>query len=191
MVTEAVRVIASLLHERNMIDEKIAAIVQRPMTAGHLGEWIATQVFGAELETSAAAPAIDGRFGAGPLQGRTVNVKWYPKRDGLLDMTESTTLDYYLVLTGPRSAATSSRGSLRPWCIEAVYLFDATELLNQQRSRGVKTGVASSVRAEQWAAAELFPRPTNRTWLMSPAQVELMTLFAPTPAKPCRSSASQ
>jgi hypothetical protein len=31
--------------------------------------------------------------------------------EGLLDTTESTALDYYLVLTGPPSAAASSRGT--------------------------------------------------------------------------------
>ncbi|WP_327582217.1 hypothetical protein OHA25_40640 [Nonomuraea sp. NBC_00507] len=38
--------IAALLRERNGVDEKIAAAIQRPMNAGHLGEWIAAQVFG-------------------------------------------------------------------------------------------------------------------------------------------------
>jgi hypothetical protein len=80
MAEEDLRKIASLLRERNVIDEKIAAVIHRPMTAGHLGEWIASQVFDIELATSAVAAAIDGRFRAGPLQGHTVNVKWYLKR---------------------------------------------------------------------------------------------------------------
>lgn len=124
MAEEDLLKIASLLHERNVIDEKIAAVIHRPMTAGHLGEWIASQVFDIGLETSAAAAAIDGRFRAGALQGRTVNVKWYLKREGLIDMTESPALDYYLILTGPASAAMSSRGGRRPWCIEAIYLVE-------------------------------------------------------------------
>jgi hypothetical protein len=60
------------------------------MTSGHLGEWIAAQVFDIELEGSAVAAAIDGRFRSDPLQGQTVNTKWYFKREGLLDTTEST-----------------------------------------------------------------------------------------------------
>lgn len=83
MAEEDVHKIATLLHERNVIDEKIAAVIDRPMTAGHLGQWIAAQAFDIELETSAITAAIDGRFRAGPLQGRTVNVKWYLKREGL------------------------------------------------------------------------------------------------------------
>jgi hypothetical protein len=178
MAEEDLRKIASLLRERNVIDEKIATAIHRPMTAGHLGEWIASQVFDIELETSAVAAAIDGRFRAGPLQGRTVNVKWYLNRENLIDITESPALDYYLVLTGPASAAMSSRGARRPWCIESVYLFDAKQLLDEQQTRKVKTGIASSVRAAQWAAAEIYPQVANRILPMSSAQVELLKLFA-------------
>jgi hypothetical protein len=63
--------IAELLHERNVIDERIAAIINRPMTAGHLGEWIAARIFGIELEPSVVAAAIDGRFTADPSPHRT------------------------------------------------------------------------------------------------------------------------
>jgi len=40
-------------------------------------------------------------------------------------MSESSVLDYYLVLTGPRSAALTSRGGTRPRRIDHVYLFHA------------------------------------------------------------------
>jgi hypothetical protein len=50
MAEEDVHKIATLLHERNVIDEKIAAVIDRPMTAGHLGQWIAAQAFDIELE---------------------------------------------------------------------------------------------------------------------------------------------
>jgi hypothetical protein len=79
---EPVRRIAELLRDRNSIDAHIAAIMQRPMTSGHLGEWIAAQVFDIELEASAVAAGIDGIFRSGPLGGATVNVKWYLKREG-------------------------------------------------------------------------------------------------------------
>jgi hypothetical protein len=45
------------------------------MTAGHAGEWIATQIFGIELESLAIAPAYDGHFLSGHLAGKTVTVK--------------------------------------------------------------------------------------------------------------------
>jgi len=125
----------ALLRERNMIDAELARLIQRPMTSGHRGEWIAARVFDIELEDSAVAAGIAGRFRSGPLQGKTVNIKWYLKREGLLDTTESTALDYYLVLSGPPSVAVSSRGTTRPWCIEAVFLFDARQLRSEQIMR--------------------------------------------------------
>ena len=171
--------IAELLRERNIIDDEIAAITRRPMTSGHLGEWIASQVFDIELGQSAAATATDGRFRSGPLQGRTVNIKWYLKREGLLDTSESDRLDYYLVLTGPPSAAASSRGTTRPWCIEAVFLFDAHKLRTEQAQRGVRRGAASSVLKQQWLAAEIYPCPSNPLLPISQAQAELLALFHP------------
>src|SRR6266542_98337 len=103
--------IARLLHDRNSIDHEIAGIIHRPMAAGHLGEWLAAQVFDIVLEPNDVAVAIDGRFRSGPLTGRTVNVKWYLKRESLLDVSEAEVLDYYLVLAGPASAAMGSRGT--------------------------------------------------------------------------------
>ncbi|MFG1859032.1 hypothetical protein ACGFJT_44855 [Actinomadura geliboluensis] len=170
--------ISELLTGRNAIDEEIAAIIQRPMTAGHLGVWIASRIFDIELEESATNSAFDGRFRVGPLRGRTVNVKWYLKQEGILDTSSSATLDYYLVLTGPRSAAGSSRAGTRPWCLRAVYLFDAERLRDEQDARGVKTGVASSVLRRQWDEAEIYPRDCNPLLRVSAHQVELLKLLA-------------
>lgn len=169
---------AALLCERNAIDAELAGLINRPMTSGHLGEWIAAQVFDIELEASAVAAGIDGRFRSGPLQGRTVNIKWYLKREGLLDTTDSTALDYYLVLCGLPSAAVSSRGTTRPWCIEAVFLFDARQLRTEQTMRGVRRGVASSVIKQQWAAAEVYPSPTSTQLTVTPQQAQQLKLFA-------------
>lgn len=169
--------IAALLRERNVIDGELARLIQRPMTSGHLGEWIAAQVFDIELEPSAAAAGIDGHFRSGQLRDRTVNIKWYPKREGLLDTTESPALDYYLVLTGPPSAAASSRGSTRPWCIRTVFLFDTRQLRAEQIARGVKRGVASSVIRQQWTAAEIYPLASNPQLLVTPHQAERLRLF--------------
>lgn len=77
------------------------------------------------METAANAAGIDGQFTKGTLATRTLNVKTYGKREGLLDMKSTAPLDYYLVFAGPKAAAASSRGALRPFCIDAVYLFDA------------------------------------------------------------------
>ena len=56
--------------------------------------------------------------------------------------------DYYLVLTGPKSMATNSNDATRPWGIDEVFLFEAEPLIDRLRDRGVKIGVATSVREE-------------------------------------------
>lgn len=178
MGDEKLEQIAELLTGRNAIDAEIAAIIQRPMTSGHLGEWIASRIFDIELEASATNTAFDGRFRTGPLQGRTVNVKWYLKQEGILDTSASATLDYYLVLTGPRSAAESSRGDTRPWCVRAVSLFDARHLCDEQIARGAKAGIASSVLRQQWDDAEIYPHGNNPHLRVTPHQVELLELLA-------------
>lgn len=178
MGDEEIQQIAGLLKRRNAIDEEIAAIIQRPMTSGHLGEWLASRIFYIDLEESATNAAFDGRFRAGPLQGWTVNVKWYLKQEGGLDISASPRPDFYLVLTGPRSAAASSLGGTRPWCVEAVYLFDAQRLYAEQTARGVKTGIASSVIRQQWDAAEIYPHGNNSQLHLTTLQVKLLRLFA-------------
>ena len=178
MDADSVARAAVLLRERNAIDAELAKLTGRPMTSGHLGEWIAAQVFDIALEEAANAPAIDGHFRSGPLMGQAVNVKWYLKREGLLDMTESAALDFYLVLTGPHAAAVSTASSTRPWQIDAVYLFHAADLLEQQRARNIKIGVATSVLNSQWENAEIFPAPRNPRLPLSPAQASLLQLFA-------------
>ena len=181
--------VAALVAERNAVDAEIGTITGRPVVAGHLGEWIAAQVFDIALERSAVAKGIDGRFASGPLAGRTVNVKWYAKREGNLDLADDSDADFYLVMTGPRAAPVSSRGGTRPLRITAVYLFAIPELLAELRARGVQIGVAASVRVGDWEAAEIFPRQANRALLLSDDQREALRLFAgdvvdPEPARP-------
>ncbi len=168
--------LAALLRQRNIIDQQIGRLINRPMTAGHAGEWIASRIFDIELEPSAVAKAIDGRFRTGALAGKSVNVKWYLKREGLLDMTEAVELDYYLVLTGPKASARDVR-TVRLWRIDAAYLFDAQQLLAAHRARGVKVGVASGVREALWLAAEIYPTVRNPALPLSHEQRHLLALF--------------
>ncbi len=177
-MTQPVERVAELLSARNAIDADIAALIGRPMTSGHLGEWLAARIFGIDLESSAVAAGIDGRFTSGAITGATVNVKWYLEREGLLDVA-SNRPDYYLVLMGPASPATSSRGSTRPWCIAAAYLFAGNRLLQELQDRGVRIGVATSVRRAQWHAAEIYPNGRNTIMSLSPEQQGMLRLFAP------------
>lgn len=170
--------VAELLANRNRIDAEIAAVTGRPMASGHLGEWLASRVFGIDLAASTSQVAYDGVFAEGPLRGRTVNVKWYLRREGLLDMTASDVLDHYLVMTGPAGAAGSSREGTRPWVVSNVYLFDARELRDDLAARGRRAGTASSVRREAWSAVEVYPRPSPLLPL-SARQRDALALFAP------------
>ncbi len=174
------RQMAGLLRARNAIDDVIATITDRPVNPGHLGEWIAARIFDLELEQSTTARAIDGRFRSGPLMGKAVNVKWYAKREGALDMTEHSSLDYYLVLTGPRAAASTSRGTTRPLTIESVYLFPAAKLAETIHEAGLKLGIATSVRNALWDAAEIYPEQSNPELVLSPQQRHLLSFFSAT-----------
>jgi hypothetical protein len=117
--------LAELLRERNALDARLGRLLDRPVNTGHIGEWIAARIFEIELEEAANAAGYDGHFTTGALVGRTVNVKAYGKFESLLDINPNAPLDYYLVFTGRKAAAMSSRGTLRPFCIDAVFLFDA------------------------------------------------------------------
>ena len=86
--------------------------------------------------------------------------------------------DSYLVLTGPKSAATTSRGSLRPLVISNVYVFEMAELVSELRKRGVKLGVAMSVAQSYWEEAEIYPRQTNKKLELTKKQGRLLRLFS-------------
>ena len=161
-----VKRVAELIQERNRVDAALSACIRRPALPGHLGDWIAAQVFGIQLEQH-AAKGVDGRFA----DGRTVNIRWYLKRENLLDLREDGPASY-LVLTGPKQAA-----DVRPMVVDAVYLFDAAAVVADLRARGRKIGVASSVRGELWEAAEIYPRH-NPAFPLTGEQRELLALFS-------------
>jgi hypothetical protein len=170
--------LAGLIREQNRISGEIAALVQRPALAGHVGEFIAARVFDIQLAQSATQKSIDGHFNTGALAGRSVNVKWYGKREGLLDITPDALPDFYLVMCGPRGSAVSSRGRARPWCIESVHLFDAAALDVSLRSRQVIIGIATSVVNQLWREAEIYSEPTSRTYTVTEEQRVLLKLFS-------------
>lgn len=170
--------LSKLIHQRNTIGSEIAALIGRPAEKGHVGEYVASQIFAIALEDSATKKSIDGHFTVGPLAGRSVNVKWYAKREGILDLTPDSPPDFYLVLAGPISAAMSSRGSDRPWLIESVHLFAAHKLVETLRARGLKLGVATSVRQELWHEAEIYPVQRVSAPLLTAEEREKLALFS-------------
>lgn len=169
--------LATLLSEMNSIGTKISEITQRPATIGHTGEYIASKIFDIELEESASAKGIDGHFKSGSLAGKSVNIKWYGKLEYMLDITPQALPDYYLVMTGPKGQAVSSRGGIRPWLINYVFLFNAAELVIELNARGVKIGIASSVRKHEWQAVEIYPNKRNMAYRLSDEQMAMILAF--------------
>jgi hypothetical protein len=169
--------LAELIEKRNLLEQEITAIIGRPADIGHIGEYVASKIFNIALEQSASYKAIDGRFSDGILEGRSVNIKWYALQEGLLDITPDALPDYYLVLTGPKSGAGTSRRHSRPWAIEGVFLFDAQDLVARLRHRGLKIGIATSVRQQLWREAEIYPLQNNDLLNLSAEQRKALTLF--------------
>ena len=169
--------LADLIKRRNSVARDITALIGRPAQIGHIGEYVASRIFHIVLEEDAAHKGSDGRFSDAPLKGRTVNIKWYSMREGLLDINPDALPDYYLVLAGPQSAAISSRGRVRPWIIEAVFLFDAHDLVRQLEALGVRIGTASSVRQRFWEQAEIYPNQSSTKLLVSEEQRKQLRLF--------------
>jgi hypothetical protein len=169
--------LAELIKEKNVVDGKIASILGRPAQVGHAGEYIAAALLGIQLHQSASHASSDGRFLQGPLTGRSVDIKWYLKHEGTLDLNPTTPPDYYFVLVGPKSASASSRGAVRPWVIESVFLFDASQILAVLRPRGIKLGIATSVASELWIRAEIYPVQQNHVLTVDEAQRQRLALF--------------
>ena len=169
--------LASLIQQRNTIDKKIAATIGRPAHPGHIGEFVAARIFDIDLMESAVHKGFDGYFTDGPLSGKSVNVKKYAINQALLDMTLNDPPDFYLVLTGPRKAAASSRGTTQPWVIKSVFLFDARELTQELQERRIKIGVATSVRGHYWDKAEIYPSANNRALILNPKQRSMIEMF--------------
>ena len=170
--------LAKLIRERNWIAGEITQIIGRPGQIGHVGEYIASQVFAIRLEESASMKAIDGFFASGVLEGQSVNIKWYGKMESLLDINPKALPDYYLVMTGPKAKVLTSKGVKRPWVIEAVYLFNAEALVKELSKRGIKLSVATSVRQVYWEEAEIYPRQRNRALVLSEEQKRMLEMFS-------------
>lgn len=95
---------------------------------------------------------------------------WYARQEGMLDITPESLPDFYLVMTGLKTAVTSSRGKTRPWTIEFVYLFEARPLVTQLQQYEVKLGMATSVRQALWQAVEIYPVQHNSLLVLSDEQ---------------------
>ena len=177
--TDQLAQLAHLIHEHNVVMARISSLIGRPALVGHVGEFIASAVFEIELHPSASAKGHDGYFRApSPLADRSVNIKWYTAFQGLLDVSLDGDEAFYLVLTGPPDGAGTSKGTVRAWVIERVYLFDAIDLRASLNAAGV--GVATSIRRLLWDAAMIYPEARNPRLVLSDEQQRLLALFGQT-----------
>lgn len=174
--------LALAVRKKNVADGRVARLLCRPALPGHFGEFVASQVFGIELYLNAARPRSDGVFRGGELGGKSVNIKYYTKHDGLLNMSKDgkTEPDYYLVMTGPKEKAESSRGKTRPWVIESVFVFNAAALVREllRRNPTKKIGVAAGVPKDLWEAAMIYPDGVSSLLSVTDVQRGLLALFA-------------
>lgn len=166
--------LAALIKQRNEIDKDISETIGRPAERGHIGEFVAAEIFDIELHGSANYRGSDGIFRRGKLAVRTVNIKCYGKNSGILAMKEKYPPDFYLVLTGPKTSADSSRNTTRPWSISSVFLFDHHELVSQITSGDIGH---ASVKRHLWDKAEIYPNPSNGMLLLTPHQRSMIELF--------------
>ena len=169
--------LAKLLSKRNSIEEKIGVIIGRPALTGHIGEYIASQVFNIELSDSASEQSIDGHFRSGNLVGRSVNIKYYTVRGGTLDITPESLPDYYLVMEGKSDTPDSSKNKVYPANIGSVYLFESLSLMESLKERGVKIGTATSVVRHLWNSAEIYPTHNQTDFQLSPSRMKMLDQF--------------
>jgi hypothetical protein len=172
-MSEDLERLAELVQIKNDADLAIAQLIGRPSSPGNIGEFVAARVFDIELMRSGSHPGYDGVFLDGPLADKTVNIKTYSRHESVLDIGAHP-CDFYLVLTGPPGQARNL-----PWVIESVFLFDREHLLVGLGERGVKIGVATSVRKADWEAARIFPPGTGSPLRLSARQLARLRLFSP------------
>ncbi len=166
--------LANLIKSRNTIDNKLATLIGHTAQAGNIGEYIASVIFKIKLDDTEKSKGRDGRFTQGPLAGRSVDVQWRTKHDGQINIRQDAYPDYYLILSGPETATPAFSS---PWLINAIFLFQAQELLNALRERGVQIGSGTSITGPLWERAEIYPVPRNTTLVLSDEERKLLILF--------------
>ncbi|WP_446215548.1 hypothetical protein [Micromonospora sp. IBHARD004] len=168
--------LAALLRARDDLDARIATLTGRSARQGDIGEFIAAQVFDIDLAGIATQAGHDGTFRSGPFAGQTVNVKTYGDAFTGIDISPHL-CDLYLVFSGPPRPLGAVRH--HQWRISAAYLFDTRLLLETLTGRGVKIGVATSIRRGDLEAAQIFPVAGPSAPLpLAPEQTALLSLFA-------------
>lgn len=169
--------LAELLRARNTVESNIANLLDTTVNLSTVGQFIAANIFHIRLISSAQHHEFAGIFSHEPLTGKTVDVQWYPRREGSMHIHSDPPPDYYLVLAGPKQESSTTRALVNPWLITSVHLFDGHTLLNVVRERGVQIGSRTSVISQLWEQAEIFPTQRNPLLPLTSEQCQLLQLF--------------
>jgi hypothetical protein len=169
--------LAELIRSRNTVESNIANLLGCEVNLSNLGERIAAAIFGIRLIPAATSNGFVGIFTNPALTGKTVDVRWYPRRDSFMNVHIDPAPDYTLVLAGPKIEPDEARALVNPWVITSVYLFSMQELLATLRARGVRVGTRISVNSQLWERAEIFPVQHNTTLVLTGEQRQLLQLF--------------
>ena len=169
--------LAELLRARNTVESNIANLLGSNVNLSTVGEYIAATIFTITLISSTQNNEFTGIFASQSLRGKTVDVQWYPRREGFLNVHAESTPDYYLVLAGPKQESSTARALVNPWLISSIHLFSAPELLIALRERGVQIGSHTSVINQLWERTEIFPAQHNSALVLTEEQRLLIQLF--------------
>jgi hypothetical protein len=170
--------LAELLRARNTVESNIANLLQCDVDLSNVGEQIAANIFGIRLTPTLNYGGPAGIFTHPALAGKTVDIRWYPRREGFLNIHTDPAPDYTLVLAGPRLDPNEARALVNPWIITSAYLFHMPDLLATLRARGVRVGPRVSVNSQLWERAEIFPTQRNTGLLLNNEQRQFLRLFA-------------
>lgn len=169
--------LAELLRARNTVESNLANLLGSSVNLSTVGEHIAATVFGLTRVPSIHHSGFVGTFANQPLHGKTVEVQWHSRREGILHLRPETAPDYFLVLSGPKQESSTARALVNPWIITSVHLFESRELLSALRERGVQIGSHTSVITQLWERAEIFPVQRNHVLVLNEEQRALLKLF--------------
>jgi len=173
MISDDFQVVSKCIKQRNMIELEVSKITKRPFIIGHIGEYIASEIFDIKLNASATEKISDGIFSSGKFQNKSVNIKYYSRKGRGLDLSSTVHPDYYLVLMGSSKSKESC-----PWDIENVYIFESKTLLGYLNKK-VKIGIATSVKKEYWESALVYSSYLHENSKTSEEIQEKLKLFKP------------
>src|SRR5258708_17280287 len=120
--------LADLLRARNTVESNIANLLGSGVNLNTVGVYIAATIFGITLLPFTRSSEFTGTFASQPLSGKTVDVQWYPRREGFMNVRAEASPDYYLVFAGPKQESSTARALVNPCLVSSLHLFETQDL---------------------------------------------------------------